>query len=153
MNPRIHCDLYILEYISHNVLSSARELATNNIKTAQKMYKEQYDKRANLISYAISQEVWYYSDFQKRMERIGNFPGHGMDPTVIQSDGLYVTVVKQFFLEAGTIQFHHRVETGSGHPGHPGYPGHVLSRSTGSDLVYKNIISGCDPDFTMNHVQ
>ena len=108
------------------------------------MYKEQYDKQANLISYAISLEVWYYSDFQKRMERIGNFPGHGMDPTVIQSDDLYVIVVKQFFLEEGTIQFHHRVETGSGHPGY------VLSRLTGSDLVYK--ISGCDPDFTLNHV-
>ena len=34
-----------------------------------------------------------------------------------------------------------RVETASGHPG---YPGHILSRSTGSDPVYK--ISRSDPD-------
>ena len=54
-----------------------------------------------------------------------------MDPTVIQSDDLYVTVVKQFFLEEGTIQFHHRVETGSGHLGYPGYLGHVLSSQLG----------------------
>ena len=30
-----------------------------------------------------------------------------------------------------------RVETQSGHPGHPGQLGHVLSRSSGSNLVYK----------------
>ena len=37
-----------------------------------------------------------------------------------------------------------RVETGSGYPGHLGQPGHVLSRSNGSDPVYK--ISRSDPD-------
>ena len=45
---------------------------------------------------------------------------------------------------------HIRVETGSGHPGYPGQPGHVLSRSSGSDPLYK--ISGCDPDSVLNHV-
>ena len=32
-------------------LSSARELAASNIKTAQKRYKEQYDKRATPVSF------------------------------------------------------------------------------------------------------
>ena len=36
-----------------------------------------------------------------------------------------------------------RVETESGHPGHPGQPDHILSGSSGSDLLYK--ISGSDP--------
>ena len=40
-----------------------------------------------------------------------------------------------------------RVETGSGHPGYRGQQGHILS---GSDPVYK--ISGCDPDFALDHV-
>ena len=33
---------------------------------------------------------------------------------------------------------------------HLGQPGHVLSRSTGSDLVYK--ISGSDPDFALDYM-
>ena len=44
-----------------------------------------------------------------------------------------------------------RVETGSGHPGYPGQLGHVLSRSSGSDPVYK--ISGSDLDSALNHMQ
>ena len=40
-----------------------------------------------------------------------------------------------------------RVETGLGHSGQPG---HVLSGSTGSDLLYK--ISGTDPDSALDHV-
>ena len=43
-----------------------------------------------------------------------------------------------------------RVETGSGHPGYRGQQGHILSGSSGSDPVYK--ISGCDPDFALDHV-
>ena len=40
-----------------------------------------------------------------------------------------------------TGQVEIRVETGSGHPGQLG---HILSGSSGSDLLYK--ISGSDPD-------
>ena len=38
-----------------------------------------------------------------------------------------------------------RVETGLDHAGYPGQAGHILSRSSGSDLVYKLSVS--DPDF------
>ena len=40
-----------------------------------------------------------------------------------------------------------RVETRSGHPGQPD---HVLSRSSGSDLVYR--ISGSELDFALDHM-
>ena len=43
-----------------------------------------------------------------------------------------------------------RIETGVGHPGHPDLPGHVMSGSSGSDLVYK--ISECAPDSALDHV-
>ena len=46
---------------------------------------------------------------------------------------------------------HIRVETGSGHSGHLGQPGHILSGSSGSDLLYK--ISGSDLDSTLYHVR
>ena len=49
--PTEHGD--ILEHREEVILSLslAREMATNNIKTAQKKYQQQYDKRANPISY------------------------------------------------------------------------------------------------------
>ena len=43
-----------------------------------------------------------------------------------------------------------RIETGVGHPGHPGLPGHVMSGSSGSDLVYK--ISESYLDSALDHV-
>ena len=42
------------------------------------------------------------------------------------------------------------IETGSGHPGYLGQLGHILSWSSGSNLVYK--ISGSDLDFALDHV-
>ena len=51
-------------------------------------------------------------------------------------------------LQAVSLHKHTRVETGSGHLGQPD---HVLSGSSGSDLVCK--ISGSDLDSALNHVR
>ena len=63
--------------------------------------------------------------------------------------GKFYSVIPSFSVSLGYVPI--RVETGSGHLGYMGQLGHILSRSGGSDLVYK--ISGSCPDSALDHVR
>ena len=98
----------ILEYREELTLSlsSARELAASNIKTAQKKYKEQYDKRANPICYKPGGLVLVrFPQEESGKNRKLSRPWHG-PYRIIRCDDPDVTVVKQFFPDEGTIQVH-----------------------------------------------
>ena len=51
----------------------------------------------------------------------------------------------------GTLALYNRAETRSGHPSYPGQLGHVMSRSSGYDLVYK--VSRPEPDSALDHMR
>ena len=87
-------------------LSSARRLAVENIKKAQKRYKCQYDKRATQVRFKIGQ--WVLVKFpheesgrQRKLSR----PWHGPYRVVACNDP-DLTVVKVYFPEDGSIQIH-----------------------------------------------
>ena len=87
-------------------LSSARELAASNIRTAQKRYKEQYDKRATPSSFKVGDLVLVrFPQEESGRQRKLSRPWHG-PYRVVQSTEPNVTVVKQYFPEEGTIQVH-----------------------------------------------
>ena len=87
-------------------LSSARELAASNIKTAQKRYKEQYDKRATPVSFKAGDLVLVqFPQDESGKNRKLSRPWHG-PYRVIQCVDPDVSVVKQYFPEEGSIQVH-----------------------------------------------
>ena len=87
-------------------LSSARELAASNIKTAQKRYKVQYDKRATPVSFKAGDLVLVrFPQDESGKNRKLSRPWHG-PYRVIQCVDPDVSVVKQYFPEEGSIQVH-----------------------------------------------
>ena len=87
-------------------LSLARELAASNIKTAQKRYKEQYDKRATPVSFKAGDLVLVrFPQEESGKNRKLSRPWHG-PYRVIQCVDPDVSVVKQYFPEEGSIQVH-----------------------------------------------
>ena len=87
-------------------LSSTRELAASNIKTAQKRYKEQYDKRATPVSFKAGDLVLVrFPQEESGKNRKLSRPWHG-PYRVIQCVDPDVSVVKQYFPEEGSIQVH-----------------------------------------------
>ena len=87
-------------------LSSARELAAANIKTAQKNYKRQYDKHAASVNFKVGDIVLVrFPHEESGKNRKLSRPWHG-PYRIVQRRDPDVTVVKLYFPEEGSIQVH-----------------------------------------------
>ena len=102
------CPADVSEYREEVILllSTARKLAVDNIRSAQSRYKEQYDKRSKPAQYKVGE--WVFVRFPQeesgRLRKLSR-PWHGPYRIVERRDP-DVTVVKVYFPEDGPIQIH-----------------------------------------------
>ena len=87
-------------------LSSTRELAANNIRRAQRRYKQQYDKNTRPCEFRLGQWVFvkFSQDESGRLRKLSR-PWHG-PYRVINIKDPYVTVIKVYHPQHGEMQVH-----------------------------------------------